>query len=292
MTPTATHVATDRSAVNEVASAPPVNVRNLSLASDQPILNNVSVRLERGKVLGIVGESGSGKTLLVKSILGVLPTTVRRTSGSVELFGEDSSEFTPKQWRALWTSRLGSVFQDPGSFLNPSYTVLRHFEEFYRIALKVPRAERATRALQALESVNIREPEQVLTRYRHELSGGTLQRIVIALALAREPEIFVADEATTALDVTVEAEVLDLISDLKESSNLSVIVVSHDLSVVARLADDVIVLRDGDLVEAGPTDQLLNSPKSDYLRLLIDSYTKYGIDQDPERLAAESARVG
>ncbi len=179
------------------------------------------------------------------------------------------------------------MFQDPGSYLNPSYTVLRHFEEFYRVALKVPRAERAPRALQALQAVNIREPEQVLTRYRHELSGGIMQRVVIALALARKPEIFVADEATTALDVTVEAEVLDLIADLKESNNLSVIVVSHNLSVVARLADDLIVLKNGDAVEAGPTQRLLNSPQSDYLRLLIDSYTKYGIDQDPAELSAQ-----
>ncbi|MGH3641936.1 MAG: ATP-binding cassette domain-containing protein [Mycobacterium sp.] len=267
---------------------PLVAVRNLSLEADVPILTNVSVALEPGRVLGIVGESGSGKTLLVKSILGVLPTAVRRTSGDIELFGEDTCTFDTKKWRSLWTNRLGAVFQDPGSYLNPSYTVLQHFDEFYRVALKLPRAERRRRALAALESVNIRDAEQVLTRYRHELSGGTLQRILIAIALARSPDVFIADEATTSLDVTVEAEVLDLISDLKDNTNMSIIVVSHDLSVVARLADDVIVLRSGVVVEAGPTQRLLSAPRSDYLRLLIDSHTKYGID----RVEARAASVG
>jgi ABC-type glutathione transport system ATPase component len=256
-----------------------IAVRNLSLAADVPILTDVSLTLARGKVLGILGESGSGKTLLVKSILGVVPPTVRRTSGTVELFGEDASTFDSRKWRSLWADRLGAVFQDPGSYLNPSYTVLQHFEEFYRVALGVPRRERRRRAWEALESVNIRDADQVLTRYRHELSGGTLQRILIALALVRSPEVFIADEATTALDVTVEAEVLDLISDLKDTSSMSIIVVSHDLSVVARLADEVIVLRDGVVVEAGPTQRLLSAPRSDYLRLLIDSHTRYGVDR-------------
>ena len=132
--------------------------------------------------------------------------------------------------------------------------------------------------------------EEVLTRYRHELSGGTLQRIVIALALARSPEVFIADEATTSLDVTVEAEVLDLIADLRHRAKMSVVVVSHDLSVVSRLADDVIVLKDGAVVEAGPTQRLLREPRSEYLRLLIDSYTKYGIDRVES--VAQTASVG
>ncbi|MGV9797143.1 ABC transporter ATP-binding protein [Mycobacterium sp. NPDC003449] len=259
----------------------PIVVRNLSLEADVPILTDVSVKLERGKVLGIVGESGSGKTLLVKSILGVLPTTVHQTSGTIELFGEDASTFDTRQWRSLWASRFGVVFQDPGSYLNPSYTVQQHFDEFYRVVLRVPRAERRQRALDALAAVNIRDAGQVLTRYRHELSGGTLQRILIALALARSPDVLVADEATTALDVTVEAEVLDLISDLKHGSNMSIIVVSHDLSVVSRLADDIVVLREGAVVEAGPTQQLMNAPRSEYLRLLIDSHTRYGLDAAP-----------
>lgn len=258
---------------------PIITVRNLSLEADRPILSDVSVQLERGKVLGIVGESGSGKTLLVKSILGVLPKTVRKTAGSIELFGSDAATFDGKTWRSLWANRFGAVFQDPGSYLNPSYTVLAHFEEFYRVALKVPRAERRGKALEALAAVNIRDPEQVLTRYRHELSGGTLQRIMIALALARSPDVLIADEATTSLDVTIEAEVLDLIADLNLTTDMSIIVVSHDLSVVSRLADDIIVLRNGSIVEAGPTQRLLSAPRSDYLRLLIDSYTKYGIDQ-------------
>lgn len=269
-----------------------IAVRNLSLTADKPILTDVSIELEQGRVLGVVGESGSGKTLLVKSILGVLPSTVRRTSGTIELFGEDSGAFDTRKWRSLWASRFGAVFQDPGSYLNPSYTVLQHFDEFYRVALKLPRAERRRRALEALESVNIRDADQVLTRYRHELSGGTLQRILIALALTRSPDVLIADEATTALDVTVEAEVLDLISELKHTTNMSIVVVSHDLSVVARLADEVIVLRDGVIVEAGPTQRLLSAPRSDYLRLLIDSYTKYGIDRIDSAPHAPAAKVG
>ena len=271
---------------------PIVSVHNLSLESDRPILTDVSVQLHRGKVLGIVGESGSGKTLLVKSILGVLPDTVRKSAGSIEVFGEDTAGFDSKTWRSVWAHRIGAVFQDPGSYLNPSYSVLQHFEEFYSVTLRLPRAERRRRALDALRSVNIRDAEKVLTRYRHELSGGTLQRIVIALALARSPEILIADEATTSLDVTVEAEVLDLISDLRDHSAMSIIVVSHDLSVVSRLADDVIVLRNGVVVEAGPTRSLLAALRSDYLRLLIDSYTKYGIDRVDGRVGFVAQAAG
>jgi ABC-type glutathione transport system ATPase component len=260
-------------------TTPVITVRNLSLEADGLILDDVSIELEQGKVLGILGESGSGKTLLVKSILGVLPKTVCKTSGTIELFGSDAATLDTKTWRSLWGTRLGVVFQDPGSYLNPSYTVYQHFEEFYRVALGVPRGERRRKTLEALATVNIRDADQVLTRYRHELSGGTLQRIVIALALARSPDVLIADEATTSLDVTIEAEVLDLISDLRQSTKMSIIVVSHDLSVVSRLADDIIVLRNGVIVEAGPTQRLLRAPQSDYLRLLIDSYTKYGIDQ-------------
>jgi ABC-type glutathione transport system ATPase component len=269
---------------------PVITVRNLSLEADGPILDDVSIELRQGKVLGILGESGSGKTLLVKSILGVLPKTVRRTAGTIELFGSDAATFDTTTWRSLWATRFGAVFQDPGSYLNPSYTVLKHFEEFYRVALGVPRADRRRRALEALAAVNIRDADQVLTRYRHELSGGTLQRVVIALALARSPDVLIADEATTSLDVTIEAEILDLISDLRHTNNMSIVIVSHDLSVVSRLADDIIVLRDGVIVEAGPSRRLLTAPRSDYLRLLIDSYTKYGIDRVDT--AARAVSVG
>ncbi|WOF23492.1 ABC transporter ATP-binding protein [Microbacterium betulae] len=239
----------------------------------------VSASLERGKVLGVVGESGSGKTLTCRAVLGILPDVFAISRGRIDLFGQDASALSPRSWQSLRGSRIAAVFQDPGSYLNPSIKVGRQIEEVVRVKGGLRGNAAKARVLELFETVHLREVEYVYQQYTHELSGGMLQRVLIAGAIALEPEILIADEATTALDVTVQAEILDLLVELKERIGLALLVVSHDLAVVAQLCDDVIVLKDGRVVEQGPASQILFAPTHEYTKLLIDEHELYGLDR-------------
>lgn len=252
-------------------------------------VEGVSATLERGQVLGIVGESGSGKTLTCRAVLGVLPDAFTISRGRIDLFGDDASSLSSRAWQALRGNRIAAVFQDPGSYLNPSIKVGKQIEEVVRVRGGLRGGAAKARVLDLFETVHLREAEYVYQQYTHELSGGMLQRVLIAGAVALEPEILIADEATTALDVTVQAEILDLLVELKERIGLSLIVVSHDLAVVAQLCDDVIVLKDGRVVEQGPASQILFAPTHEYTRLLVDEHELYGLDRF---LAARGAGRG
>lgn len=234
--------------------------------------------LAAGEVVGIVGESGSGKTLTCRSILGILPERFDISSGSVRLFGQDVSELTQKEWTQVRGASISAVFQDPASYLNPSIRVGKQIEEVLRVRTSLRRGDARARVLELFDLVRLHDPEYVYQQYPHELSGGMLQRVLIAAAIALEPRILIADEATTALDVTVQAEILDLLIELKDRIGLSLLVVSHDLAVVARLCDEVLVMRAGDVVEQGATSDILFNPQHEYTRLLIDEHNQYGID--------------
>jgi len=261
---------------------PLLSVRGLDLAlrSDAALLvHGVSLDLDRGECVGIVGESGSGKSLTCRAILGILPPAVELASGSVHIGGADVTRYGERDWRALWGRRVSAVFQDPASYLNPSIPVGAQLAESLRVVAGLNRRDAVTRAVQLLGSVGLVDPERVYHRYRHELSGGMLQRIMIAIAIGGDPELLIADEATTALDVTVQAEVLDLIRDLRETRGLALLVVSHDLAVISQLAGRVLVMRDGAVVEQGSTESVLNNPRHDYTRLLVRDHEKYGLDR-------------
>jgi peptide/nickel transport system permease protein len=246
---------------------------------DNEIVHGVSFALRTGHVVGIVGESGSGKTLTCRAILGILPDLFEVASGSVRLFGRDIAGLTPKQWTQLRGASISAVFQDPASYLNPSIRVGKQVEEVLRVRTSASRSEAKARTLELFDLVRLRDPAYVYEQYPHELSGGMLQRVLIASAIALEPRILIADEATTALDVTVQAEILDLLLELKDRIGLSLLVVSHDLAVVARLCDEVLVMRAGDVVEQGTTSDILFDPQHEYTRLLIDEHNQYGIDR-------------
>ena len=243
------------------------------------VVHGVSFSLRKGGVVGIVGESGSGKTLTCRAILGILPDLFEISSGSVQLFGEDISGLSSKDWTRLRGASISAVFQDPASYLNPSIRVGKQVEEVLRVRTSATRAAAKARVLELFELVRLRDPEYVYQQYPHELSGGMLQRVLIASAIALEPRILIADEATTALDVTVQAEILDLLLELKDRIGLSLLVVSHDLAVVARLCDEVLVMRAGQVVEHGRTSDILFDPRHEYTRLLIDEHHQYGIDR-------------
>ncbi|MEU6387836.1 ABC transporter ATP-binding protein [Streptomyces sp. NPDC046939] len=263
--------------------APPavLSVRDLrisDLAGGREIVHGVSFELTPGKTVGIVGESGSGKTLTCRAALGILPPHFEITGGSVEIAGTDITTLTQDRWTELRGSTISAVFQDPASYLNPSIRVGAQLAEVLRVKLGLGRREARERAVELLRAVHLRDPELVHRQYPYELSGGMLQRVLIAAAIAARPRVLIADEATTALDVTVQAEILDLLTDLRAENGLALVVVSHDLAVVAQLCDEVLVMRQGEVVESGPTRTVLRAPRHAYTRLLIAEHELYGLD--------------
>ncbi|MCX4580033.1 ABC transporter ATP-binding protein [Streptomyces sp. NBC_01571] len=263
-------------------AAPVLAVRGMhisDLAGDREIVHGVSFELTPGKAVGIVGESGSGKTLTCRAALGILPPHFEVTSGSIEITGTDIATLTPPQWTALRGATISAVFQDPASYLNPSIRVGPQIAEVVRVKKGLKRREARHRAVELLRAVQLRDPELVYGQYTHELSGGMLQRVLIAAAIAADPRILIADEATTALDVTVQAEILDLLAELRRRAGLALVVVSHDLAVVAQLCDEVLVLRRGEVVEHGPTEAVLHRPRHEYTQLLIAEHEQYGLEK-------------
>lgn len=257
--------------------------------SGSVLVGGVDFELRRGETLGIVGESGSGKSISLRAVLGLLPNGLSITGGTIELFGEDISGHSVTDWNRLRGTGITAVFQDPGSYLNPSISIGKQIAEVLRVKRGLGRRAAGRRALELLDEVRIREPEWVSRQYPHELSGGMLQRVALAIAVSLEPRILIADEATTALDVTVQAEVLDLIADLVERHNLSLIVVSHDLAVVSQVAGQVIVFRDGLVVDRGRTSDVLHRPSHDYTRMLVDEHERYGIGKYTTEIAQTGA---
>ncbi|WP_399136281.1 ABC transporter ATP-binding protein [Streptomyces sp. NBUA17] len=272
-------------------AVPLLSLRGVRIAdgSDgREIVHGVSFDLTPGKVVGIVGESGSGKTLTCRAALGILPPHFEVTGGSVEIEGTDIATLTPARWTALRGATISAVFQDPASYLNPSLRIGRQIAEVVRVKKGLGRRAARERVLALLRAVHLRDPELVHDQYPFELSGGMLQRVLVAAAIAADPRILVADEATTALDVTVQAEILDLLADLRERAGLALVVVSHDLAVVAQLCDEVLVMRRGEVVEQGPTRAVLDDPRHDYTRLLISEHEQYGLEKFLGRPGEES----
>ncbi|WP_435175617.1 ABC transporter ATP-binding protein [Actinacidiphila sp. bgisy145] len=258
-------------------------------AGDREIVHGVSFTLTPGKAVGVVGESGSGKTLTCRAALGILPPHFEISGGSVEIAGTDTAALTAPQWTALRGATISAVFQDPASYLNPSIKVGPQIAEVLRAKKGLGRRPARQRALELLRAVHLRDPGLVYGQYTYELSGGMLQRVLIAAAIAAGPRVLIADEATTALDVTVQAEILDLLTDLRESTGLALVVVSHDLAVVAQMCDEVLVMRQGEVVEHGPTRQVLHHPRHPYTRLLVAEHEQYGLDRFRSAAAGEPA---
>jgi ABC-type dipeptide/oligopeptide/nickel transport system ATPase component len=245
---------------------------------EESFVRGVSFTLEPGGVVGIVGESGSGKTLTCRAALGILPEHFTCT-GRIAIEGRDVATLGQREWTALRGSAISAVFQDPASYLNPSLTIGSQIAEVIRVKLGLRKRAARVRAVELLDAVRLRNPATVYGQYPHELSGGMLQRALIATAIAAEPRILIADEATTALDVTVQAEILALLASLRAETGLALVVVSHDLAVVAQLCEQVLVMRAGEVVEQGPVEQVLHAPRHEYTRLLIDEHESYGLEK-------------
>ncbi|MDQ1286456.1 MAG: peptide/nickel transport system ATP-binding protein [Actinomycetota bacterium] len=234
-------------------------------------VDGLSFRVARGRTLGIVGESGSGKSVTSLGILGLHKGTSARVSGEIWLDGEELVAADAEHVRRLRGQKMAMIFQDPLSAMHPYYSVGAQIVEAYRIHNKVPKKIAYARAVELLDRVGIPEPAQRVHDYPHQFSGGMRQRAMIAMALSCNPQLLIADEPTTALDVTVQAQILDLIRDLQQEFNSAVIVITHDLGVVAELADDLLVMYAGRAVEQGSSDDLFRRPEHPYTWGLLSS---------------------
>jgi len=233
-------------------------------------VDDVSFVLEPGQALGVVGESGSGKSIMARAIMGLMPPRSACT-GEVHLAGQDLFALSKKEKQELWGKQIAMVFQDPGRSLNPVVRVERQITEGMRKHLGVSKSEAHTRALRLLNEVGVPDPEPRLRNYPHEMSGGMRQRVMLAIALACEPVLLIADEPTTALDVTIQRQILDLLRSVQRDRDMAMMLISHDLSVVAGRTDRVSVMYAGRLSETGPTREVFDAPQHRYTEALLEA---------------------
>ena len=259
-----------------MTQAPLLQVKNLHTSfftesGEVKAVNGISFNLDCGRVLGIVGESGSGKSVTAYSLLRILTDPGRVTEGEVLFRGEDVLKFSKQQMHAFRGSRISMIFQDPMTCLNPVYTVGNQLREAIRIHTDRTREQIEARALEMLELVGVNDPQKRLKQYPHELSGGMRQRVMIAMALACEPDILIADEPTTALDVTIQAQILELMQSLQNKLGMAIIMITHDLGVIADICDEIIVMYAGMVCERGTADEIFYNPRHEYTKGLIRS---------------------
>lgn len=252
-------------------------------AGEVKALNGVSFSMEEGEVLGIVGESGSGKSVTAYSVMGLTAYPGKLIGGTINFNGHQIDKMSEKEMRKIRGNEVSIIFQDPMTSLNPVYTIGNQITEVICLHTGKSKKEAHDRAKELLELVGINEPAKRLKQYPHELSGGMRQRVMIAIALACEPKLLIADEPTTALDVTIQAQILELMQELRKKLGMSIIMITHDLGVVASMCERIAVMYAGHIVEYGTADEIFYEPKHEYTKGLIRSIPKLNI-QETERL--------
>jgi oligopeptide/dipeptide ABC transporter ATP-binding protein len=262
-------------------------------------VDGVDLTIRRGESIGLVGESGSGKSLMNLAILGVLPSNVELGGGEIRIRGKDVTRLSARARRRMLGKSMSLVLQDPMSALDPCFTVGSQLAEAYRLQQGLQDPELTAACVSALERLRIPSPKAVLDRYPHQLSGGMRQRVCSAIALAGSPDVLIADEPTTALDVTTQAQYLALLRDLQRSSGFALILVTHDLSIVRQMCQRVVVMYAGQIVESGPLERVLGSPEHPYTRALFDALPRLdsaelktirGQAPDPSMYATDACR--
>lgn len=252
-------------------------------AGEVKALNGVSFSMNEGEVLGIVGESGSGKSVTAYSIMGLTAYPGKLIGGTIYFNGHQIDKMSEKEMRKIRGNEVSIIFQDPMTSLNPVYTIGNQITEVICLHTGKSKKEAHDRAKELLELVGINEPAKRLKQYPHELSGGMRQRVMIAIALACEPKLLIADEPTTALDVTIQAQILELMQELRKKLGMSIIMITHDLGVVASMCERIAVMYAGHIVEYGTADEIFYEPKHEYTKGLIKSIPKLNV-QETERL--------
>lgn len=250
--------------------------------TEYPVLNGIDLSLEKGRVVGIIGESGSGKSMTVKSIMGLLPPNIRMTDGTVMYGGRDLAALSRDELRRYLGKDFGMVFQNPMTSLNPLKKTKDQISEVVKKHNpKLTRAEIDDKVLSLIQKVRLPEPHLTKEKYPHELSGGQKQRILIAIAIANDPKILIADEATTALDVTLQFQIISLLQDLLQGNDMSMIFISHNLGLIKHIADHVYIMYTGQIVESGPTQDIFSNPKHPYTKGLINSLPDTAVKGQP-----------
>ena len=260
-------------------------------AGEVKALNGVSFTMNEGEVLGIVGESGSGKSVTAYSIMGLTAYPGRLVGGSIWFNGHEIEKMTEKEMRKIRGNEVSIIFQDPMTSLNPVYTIGNQITETIRLHTGKSKKEATARAKELLELVGITEPDKRLKQYPHELSGGMRQRVMIAIALACEPKLLIADEPTTALDVTIQAQILELMQELRAKLGMSIIMITHDLGVVASMCEKIAVMYAGHIVEYGTADEIFYNPSHEYTKGLIKSIPKLNVEQTERLVPIEGQPV-
>ena len=260
-------------------------------AGEVKALNGVSFSMEEGEVLGIVGESGSGKSVTAYSIMGLTAYPGKLVGGTVHFNGHEIEKMTEKEFRKIRGNEVSIIFQDPMTSLNPVYTIGNQIVEVILLHTNKTKKEAYERAKELLELVGINEPSKRLKQYPHELSGGMRQRVMIAIALACEPKLLIADEPTTALDVTIQAQILELMQELRKKLGMSIIMITHDLGVVASMCEKIAVMYAGHIVEYGTADEIFYNPSHEYTKGLIKSIPKLNAEKIEKLVPIEGQPV-
>ena len=260
-------------------------------AGEVKALNGVTLSMDEGEVLGIVGESGSGKSVTAYSVMGLTAYPGRLIGGTIRFNGHQIDTMTEKEFRKIRGNEVSIIFQDPMTSLNPVYSIGNQIEESILLHTDTTTAEATERSKELLELVGINEPEKRLKQYPHELSGGMRQRVMIAIALACEPKLLIADEPTTALDVTIQAQILELMQELRKKLGMSIIMITHDLGVVASMCEKIAVMYAGHIVEYGTADEIFYSPKHEYTKGLIKSIPKLNAEEKERLVPIEGQPV-
>ena len=260
-------------------------------AGEVKALNGVSFTMNKGDVLGVVGESGSGKSVTAYSVMGLTAYPGKLVGGKVWFNGHEIENMKEKDFRKIRGNEVSIIFQDPMTSLNPVYTIGNQIVEVILLHTKKTKQEAWARAKELLELVGINEPDRRLKQYPHELSGGMRQRVMIAIALACEPKLLIADEPTTALDVTIQAQILELMNDLRHKLGMSIIMITHDLGVVAQMCEKIAVMYAGHIVEYGTTDEIFYNPQHEYTKGLINSIPKLNAEEKERLVPIEGQPV-
>ncbi len=261
------------------ARAPLVDVRNLSVAFGDGaeavrVVKGVSFTIGKGETVALVGESGSGKTVSAMSILRLLPNSASHPTGEILFEGKDILKANPAELRAIRGSRISIIFQEPMTTLNPLHTIEKQVGEIIKLHQSLSSEQTRERVIELLTKVGIRDPEKRLGAYPHQLSGGQRQRVMIAIALANKPDLLIADEPTTALDVTIQAQILELLKSLQKEMGMAMLLITHDLGIVRRMAERVYVMRHGEIVETGQAEEVFTNPQHPYTRHLLEAEPK------------------
>ncbi len=273
-----------------------LEVKDLKVSFFTPVgevkaVNGISYELNYGEVMGIVGESGSGKSVQAYSIMGLLQSPGKVVGGSILFEGEDVLSFTKEQMQSFCGNKVSMIFQNPMTCLNPVYTIGNQLMEAIHVHRKVSREEARSRALEMLRMVGINNPERRMWQYPHELSGGMRQRVMIAMGLICNPKLLIADEPTTALDVTIQAQILELMKEIQKNTNMAIIFITHNLGVVAEICDKVTVMYAGKIVEQGDVDDIFYNPQHPYTWGLLRSIPKIDADEYERLIPIEGTPV-